>query len=85
MVTGAHWYYKHLILVFFTIFQDWLNNNMDYIRSDDVYKLCKTLLLVVYSPFQSNILFWYLLKISENLRFFDAFGAWGIDYWFEMN
>ena len=85
MVTGAHWYYKHLILVFFTIFRNWLNNHMGYLRTDDVYKLCKTLLLVVYRPFQSNILFWYPLKTSENLRFFDAFGAWGMDHWFEMN
>ena len=54
---------------------------MDDIRTVNVYNLCKTLLLVVYSLLEANISFWYPLKTSENLRLsYVVFLGWGVGW-----
>ena len=50
---------------------------MGDILTVDLYNLCKTLLLVVYSEFQADVSIGCPLKTSENLRFSYVLGGWG--------
>ena len=50
---------------------------MGDILTVDLYNLCKTLLLVVYSELQADVSIGCPLKTSENLRFSYVLGDWG--------